>query len=149
MRARAQKQECNLEWPNVHFEGSKLKVLHEKDNHGRAEVLLGMWPTILHLLSPKQHSMIRVMHTPHICTKRKPLTKAGRLNILVHVEATFDTFQDVLGFLCRHVLRCLLHIHARIDVLAVNNETIRGYTDNLIITRTLVIKRIIFYRNYL
>ena len=42
-------------------------------------------------LSPKQHSMIRVVCTPHIGMKRKPLTKAGSSNILVHVEAMYDT----------------------------------------------------------
>ena len=78
-------------------------------------------PTISHLLSPKQHSTIRVVHIPHIDTKRKLLTKAGSTNILVHVVATYDAFQAVLGFLCRHVLRCVLDVHACIDAFAAYN----------------------------
>ena len=85
------------------------------------QMVLGMRSTISHLLSPKQYSMIRIVRIPHLCTKRKPLTKAGSPNILVHVVATYDTLQAVLGFLCRHVLGCLLDIHARVDGLAENN----------------------------
>ena len=103
------------------------------------QMVVGMWPTILHLLSPKQHSMIRAVHIPHISTKRKPLRKAGSPNIIVHVVATYDTFQAVLDFLCHHVLQCLLDVHACIDALAANNGMIPGYTENLFIRRTLVI----------
>ena len=113
------------------------------------KMVLGMWPTISHLLSPKQHSMIRVVRISHICTKRKLLTKAGSRNILVHVVATYDNFQAVLGFLCHHVLRCLLDVHARVDALAANNGIIRGYTENLGIRCKLVIKCIIFYCDHL
>ena len=81
--------------------------------------------------------------------KRKLLTKAGSPNILVHVEATYDAFQAVLGFLCRHVLECLLDVHARTDTFAAYNGMIRGYTDNFVIRRTLVVKRIIFCRDHL
>ena len=81
-------------------------------------MILGMWPTISHLLSPKQHSMIRVVRIPHIGTKRKPLTKAASPNILVHMVATYDAFQAVLDILCCHALRYLLDIHARVDTLA-------------------------------
>ena len=59
--------------------------------------------------------------------KRKPLTKAGSPNILVHVVATYNAFQAVLGFLCRHVLRCVLDIHARVDAFAAYNGMVRGY----------------------
>ena len=58
----------------------------------------------LAFLSPKQHSMIGVVCICLIHTKRKPLTKAGSPNILVCVVATYNTFQAVLDFLCRHVL---------------------------------------------
>ena len=91
--------------------------------------------------------MIRVVRTPHISTKRKPLTKAGSLNIPVHVVAMYGAFQAVyvLGFLCRHVLRCLLDVHARVDAFATNNGMIRGYMENLVIRSTLVINS---YRTY-
>ena len=94
-------------------------------------MVLGMWPTISHLLSPKLHSMIRVVRIPHIGTKRKPLTKAGSPNILVHVVATYDTFIIifyfffnfffVLGVLYRHVLRTRTSpdVHARVDTFTV------------------------------
>ena len=91
------------------IEAAKL-LLHENQRQSMAEqMVLGMWPTISHVLSPKQRSMIRVMHIPysliaHVGTKRKPLTKAGSSNILVHMVATYDAIQDVLGFLCRRVL---------------------------------------------
>ena len=85
--------------------------------------------------------MIRVVRLPHIAAKIKPLTKAGSLNILVHVMATYDTFQTVLGFLFYHLLRCFLDVHAR---FAAYNGMIRAYMENLVIRRTLVIKRIIF-----
>ena len=113
------------------------------------QMVLGMWPTSSHLLSPKQHSVIRVVRIPHIGTKIKPLSKAGRSNILVNVVATYDAFQDVLGFLCRHVLRCLLDVHAHVNVLAANNGMIQGYMENLVTRRILVIKRIIFFRDHL
>ena len=93
--------------------------------------------------------MIRVVHIPHIGTKRKPLTETGSPNILVHVEATYDTFQAVLGFLCRHVLECLLDVHARTDAFAAYNGMIPGYTENFVIRRTLVIKRIVFCCDHL
>ena len=83
------------------------------------QVILGVWPTISHLLSLKQHSsLIRVVRIPHINTKGKPVTKAGSPNVLVHVMATYDDFQAVLGFLCRHVLGYLLVVHACVDVFA-------------------------------
>ena len=93
--------------------------------------------------------MIRVVRIPHIITKRKPLTKAGSTNVLVHVVATYDAFQAVLSFLCHHVLGCLLDIHAHIDGFASYNGMIRGYTENLVIRCKLVIKRIIFCRDHL
>ena len=131
------------------IEASKLKVLHEKDNHGRA----GDSRYVAHHLAsllPKQHSMIRVVCIPHIGTKRKPLTKAGSPNILLHVVASkYDDFQAVLGFLCRHVLGCLLNVHARVDTFAAYKGMIRGYTDNLVIRHTLVIKSILFCRDHL
>ena len=115
--------------------------------------ILGMWSTISHILSPKQHSMIQVVCIPHICTKRKPLTKAGSPNIhvLLHVMATYmyDAFQAVLGFLCRHVLGCLLDVHARADVFAAYNGMIQGYTENLVIRHTLVVKHINFCSDHL
>ena len=113
------------------------------------QMILGMWPTISHLLSPKQHSMIGFVRIPLIDMKRKPLTKAGSPNILVHVVATYDAFQVVLGFLCHHVLGCLLDTHARVYAFAMYNGIIRGYTENLVIRRTLVIKRISFFRDHL
>ena len=105
------------------------------------EMTVGMWPTILYLLSLKQHSMMRLVRIPHIDVKRKPLTKAGRPNILVHVVAMYDAFQAILGFLCRRVLRCVFDVHTRVDAF---NGMIRECTKNLVIRRTLVIKRIIF-----
>ena len=87
---------CNSKLPGV-------PVLHENRNHGRA---VDSRYVVHHVasLSPKQHSMIRFVCIPHIGTKRKPLTKAGNLDILVHVVATYDASQAVLNFLC-HVLR--------------------------------------------
>ena len=108
------------------------------------QLILGMWPIILHLLSPKQHSMIRLVHIPHIGTKRKSPTKAGSPNILVHMVAMYDAFQAILGFLCRHVLRCFVNVHVHVDAFAAYNGMIRGYTKKLVIRCTLVIKRIIF-----
>ena len=81
---------------------SKLSRCFTKMAIVAEQLVLGMWPTILHLLSPKQHS-IRFVHISHIGTKRKLVTKAGSPNILVHVVATYDAFQAVLSFLCRHV----------------------------------------------
>ena len=104
------------------------------------EMILVMWPTVSHLLSLKQHIMIRVVRIPHIGTKRKPLTTVGSPNIFVHVVATYDDFQAILGFLCHHVLGCFLDVHARVDVFVVYNEMIQGYTENLIIRCILVIK---------
>ena len=70
-------------------EVSKLKVLHENGNRSimAEQMILGMWPTISHLLLLKQHStcMIRVLRIPHISTKRKTLTKAGSPDIPVLV----------------------------------------------------------------
>ena len=116
---------CNLKLPRCY---TKTAIMAE-------QLILGMWPTISHLLSPKQHSMIRVVHIPHIGTKKKPLTKAGSPNILVHVVATYDAFQAVLGFLCHNVLRCLLDVHTHVDAY---NRMVRGYTN-------LIIKRIFFF----
>ena len=75
------------------------------------------------LLIESTDSMIRVMRIPHISTKRKLLTEAGSPNILVHVVATYDAFQTVLGFLCCYVLRHLPDIHAR-DVFAAYNRMV-------------------------
>ena len=83
------------------------------------------------------------MCIPHIGTKRKPLTKVGSPNILVHVEAVYNDSQVVLDFLCRHVLGSILDVHARADAFATYNGMIRGYTENLVIRCTLVIKCII------
>ena len=130
---------------NVQFEASQLKVLYETAIMAE-EMIVGMWPTILHLLSPKQHSMMRLVRIPHIDTKRKPLTKAGRPIILVHVVAMYDAFQAVLGFLCRRVLQCVLDVHTRVDAF---NGMIRECTKNLVIRRTLVIKHIIFCCDHL
>ena len=116
---------------------SKLKVLHENDNHSRADDSQYVAHHLAYL-SPKQHSMIRLVRIPHIDTKRKPLTKARSPNILVHVVATYDALRAVLSFLCCHVLRCLLDVHARIDTFAAYNRMIRGYTENTVIRRTLV-----------
>ena len=63
------------------------------------QMVLGVWPTISHLLSPKQHSIIQIVHIPDICTKRKPLTKTWSPNMLVHVVATYDDFKAV-SFFC-------------------------------------------------
>ena len=78
--------------------------------------------------------MIQVMCIPRIGTKRKPLTKAGSSNILVHVVATYNDFQTVLSFLCRHVLGCLLDVHTHVDAFVAYNGMICGYTEKLIIT---------------
>ena len=100
------------------------------------QLILGMWPMISHLLSPKQHS-IRFMHIPHIGMKRKLLTEAGR-----------SDFQAVLGFLCCHVLH-LPDVHTRIDAFTAYNVTVQGYTENLVNRCTFIIKRIIFCRDNL
>ena len=122
----------------VQFEAFKLKVLHENSIHCKAD---DSRYVAHHLasLSPKQHSMIRIVRIPHIGTKRKPLTKAGSPNVIVHVVATYDNFQAVLGFLCRRVLGCLLDVHAHSDVFATYNKMVRGYTENLVIRCTIVI----------
>ena len=78
------------------------------------QLILGVWPTISHLLSLKQHITILFMHIPHIGTKRKPLTKAGSPNIPVHMVATYGAFRAVLDFLCHYVLRRLPDVHARV-----------------------------------
>ena len=88
------------------------------------------------------------MCIPRICTKRKPLTKAGRPNILVHVVASYNVFQAVLGFLC-HCVLCFPNIHAHVDVFVTYNGMVRGYTENLVIRRTLIIKCIIFCCDHL
>ena len=62
---------------------SKLPRCYTKTEITAEQFILGMWPTISHILSPKQHSMIRVVRIPHVGTKRKPLTKAVSPNILV------------------------------------------------------------------
>ena len=114
------------------------------------QLILSMWHTICisHLLSPKQHSTIRFVRIPHIETKRKPLTKVGSPNIIVHmVVAMYDTLQAVLGFLCRLVLH-LSDVHAHVDAFAAFNGMVQGYSENLVIRRTLVIKRAIFYGFY-
>ena len=111
-------------------------------------MILDMGP-LSHFPPPKQHSMIRFVRIPHIDAKRKPLTKAGSPNILVHVVATYDDYQAVLGFLCRHVLGCLLVVHARVGVFAAYNGMIRGYTENLVIRCTSAIRRIIFCHAHL
>ena len=54
-------------------------------------------------------------------------------------------FKVLFGFLCRHVVGCLLDIHTRVDTFAVYNGMIRGYTENLVIKLTLVIKCIHTY----
>ena len=101
----------------MQFEAFKLKVLHEKGNHGKADDSLNVAHNLAYL-STKQYSMIRVVHISHIGMKRKPFTKAGSPNILLHVEAMYDAFHAVLGFLCRHVLGCLLDVHTRTDTFA-------------------------------
>ena len=104
----------------MQFKASKLKVLHENCNHGRA---VDSRYVVHHLASfiTEQHSMIRVVRIPLIDMKRKPLTKARSSNILVHMVATYDAFQAVLGFLCRLVLGCLLDVHAHVDAFAAYN----------------------------
>ena len=134
----------------MQFEAFKLKVLHENSIHCKAD---DSRYVAHHLasLSLKQHSMIRIVRIPHIGTKRKPLTKAGSPNVIVHVVATYDNFQAVHGFLCRHVLGCLLDVHTHSDVFAtyMYNKMVRGYTENLVIRRTIFIKSIIFCPNNL
>ena len=76
------------------------------------------------------------MHIPHIGTKRKPPTKAGNPNILVHMVAMYNASQAVLGFMCCLVLH-LPDVHARIDAFAAHNGIVRGYTENLVITATI------------
>ena len=143
---------CTLQrsWPhsrytgNMQFEASKV---YTKTAIMAKQTSLSMWPTISHLLSPKQRSIL-FMRIPHIDTKRKPLTEAGSPNILVHVVAMCNAFQAVLGFLCCHVLR-LPDIHTHVDAFAAYNRMVQGYTENLIIRRTLVVKRIIFCCDHL
>ena len=132
----------------MQFEAFKLKVLHENSIHCKADNSRYVVHYIASL-SPKQHSMIRIVRIPHIGTKIKPLTKAGSSNVILHVVATYYNFQAVLGFLCRRVLGCLLDVHAHSDVFATYNKMVRGYTENLNIRRTIVIKRIIFCPNNL
>ena len=61
----------------------------------------------------------------------------------------YDVSLTFTLMLTRHVLRCLLDVHVRVDAFATYNEMIRGYTGNLIIRRTLVIKYILFFRDNL
>ena len=68
--------------------------------------------------------------------------------ILVHMVATYDAFQAVLGFLCHHVL-CLPDVHVHVDAFAAYNGMVRGYTENLVIRHTLIIKCIISCCNHL
>ena len=125
---------------------SKLPRCYTKMAIMAGQLILSVWPTISYLLSQKQHSMIRVVRIPHIGTKRKPLTKAGSPNILVHVVATYDDFQTSL--LCRHGLR-LPDTRARFDTFAEYNGIVRGYTKNLVIRLTLIINSIIFCHDHL
>ena len=121
---------------NVQFKASKVYM---KMAIMAEQLILGMWSTISYLLSPKQHS-IRFIRISHIGTKRKLLTEAGSPNILVHVVAMYDAFQAVLGVLCCHVLH-LPDVHTRVDEFAAYNGVVRGYTENLVIRCTLIIKR--------
>ena len=84
------------------------------------QLILGMWPTISYLLSPKQHSMIRFVRIPHIAMKRKSLTQVGSPNM-------YDTFKVVSDFLCHYVLH-LPDVHTHVDALAAYNGMVRGYT---------------------
>ena len=92
---------------NVQFEASE--VLHENGNHGRT---VDSRYVAHHLasLSPKQHSVIRVVRIIHVGTKRKPLTEAGSPNILVHVVTIYDAFQAVFGFLSLTFTLALTHV---------------------------------------
>ena len=68
---------------NVQFEASKLKVLHENGNHGRADRSRYVAHHLASFITETaQYDTSRG-------TKRKPLTKAGSPNILVHVVATY------------------------------------------------------------
>ena len=69
--------------------------------------------------------------------KRRPLTEARSPNILVHVVATYDAFQAVLGFLYRHVLP-LPDVHTCVDVFATYNGMVQGYMKNLVNRLTLI-----------
>ena len=111
---------CFIVEPHTGNEVCKLKVLHENGHHGRADDFQYVAHHLAYYITETAYSMIRIVCIPHIGTKRKLLTKAGSPNILVlvHMAATYDNFQDLLGFLCRHVLVSLLDVHTRIDAFA-------------------------------
>ena len=93
-------------------------------------------PPLRHLF---YRNSIRVLCIPHIGTKRKPLTKAESRKL----------FQVVLSFFfCCHVLR-LPDIHPHVDKFVAYNGMVLGYTENLFITCTLIIKHLISYRDHL
>ena len=101
--------------------------------------LLSTFMHIHHLLGALFYC---VRHIFESCSPRQGLTKAGSSNILVHMVGTYDAFQAVLGFLCRHGLR-LPDVHAHFDALAANNGMVRGCTDNPVSRHALVNKCII------
>ena len=73
---------------------SKLtyKVFYWKTAIMVEQLILRMWSTILHLLSPKQHSMKRVIRISHIGTKKaeeKVAHQAGSPNtVKLHLAVT-------------------------------------------------------------
>ena len=72
------------------------------------QTILGMC-TISHLLSPKQHSMIRVVRIPYIGIYEEKAAHQGRESKCTCTRGgTYNDFQAVLGFLCHHVLGWLL-----------------------------------------
>ena len=59
------------------------------------------------------------------------------------------SFPNCTLLVCCHVLICLLDVYACVEAFATYDGMIRGYTENLIIRYTLVIKHIIFCCDYL
>ena len=76
------------------------------------QLIVGMSPTISHLLSPKQHNMIRVVCIPLISMKRKLLTKARGPKI--HVRTC--THGDQVHFpSCAPCVAMYYNVHTRVD----------------------------------
>ena len=90
------------------------------------QLILGMWPTISLLLSPKQHSMIRVVRIPPHRHEEKAAHQGRefKYTVLVHVVAMYAIFPAVLSFLCRHVLRL-----TGVDTFPAYNGMVRVYRE--------------------
>ena len=83
---------------------SKLKVLHENGNHGRADDSRYVAHHPASFITETAYYDTSRASYPYRYEGKLPFNKAGSPNILVHVVAMYDAFQAVLGFLSCHVL---------------------------------------------